>query len=68
MNKRFTYALLVALVYGVIIAILSYVMGGQVNWNSVIGSAIAGFILFAFVWKSRENKRLAKQQQEEGRI
>ncbi|WP_203341071.1 hypothetical protein [Planococcus beijingensis] len=59
MNKRVKNTILGTLVFGIIGFVVTYILNGTPVWTHVIGQAIAGFLLYAFIfpaWEKR-NKR-----------
>lgn len=59
MNKRVKNTILGTLVFGIIGFVVMYILNGTPVWTHVIGQAIAGFLLYAFIfpaWEKR-NKR-----------
>ncbi|ANU12289.1 hypothetical protein BBH88_17865 [Planococcus antarcticus DSM 14505] len=62
MNKRVKNTILGTLVFGFIGYVVSYLLDGNPDWNVVIGQAIAGFLLYAFIlpaWAKR-NKNIKR--------
>ena len=59
MNKRVKNTILGTLVFGIIGFVVTYILNGTPVWTHVIGQAIAGFLLYTFIfpaWEKR-NKR-----------
>ena len=59
MNKRVKNTILGTLVFGLVGFVVTYILNGTPVWTHVIGQAIGGFLLYAFIfpaWEKR-NKR-----------
>ncbi|MFP8782570.1 hypothetical protein [Planococcus plakortidis] len=61
-------AILWAVAYAVVAFSVSYIFGGEPDWLFVVGSLIAGFILFGVMRPIVQNKRRKKQERAGERI
>ena len=61
MNKRIKNTILGTLVFGTIGFVVSYILDGAPVWNLVIGQAIAGFLLYAFIFPAWEKRNKRKK-------
>ncbi|MDQ0428514.1 hypothetical protein QOZ98_001340 [Planomicrobium stackebrandtii] len=62
MNKRVRNTILGTLAFGSIGFIVSYILDGAPDWNVVIGQAIGGFLLYAFLLPAlaKKNKNIER--------
>ena len=56
MNKRVKNTILGTLVFGIIGFVVTYILNGTPVWTHVIGQAIAGFLLYAFILPAMEKR------------
>lgn len=68
MTNRVVKAILWAVAYAAVAFTVSYIFGGEPDWFFVIGTLIAGFILFGVLRPIVQNKRRKKQQRAGERI
>ena len=61
MNKRVKNTILGTLVFGVIGFVVTYILDGAPVWNLVIGQAIGGFLLYAFILPAMEKRNKRKK-------
>lgn len=68
MTNRAVKAISWAVAYAAVAFAVSYIFGGEPDWFFVIGTLIAGFILFGVLRPIVQNKRRKKQQRAGERI
>ncbi|WP_394120338.1 hypothetical protein [Planococcus donghaensis] len=61
MNKRVKNTILGTVVFGVIGFVVTYILNGTPVWTHVIGQAIAGFLLYAFILPAMEKRNKRKK-------
>ena len=61
MNKRVKNTILGTLVFGIIGFVVTYILNGTPVWTHVIGQAIAGFLLYAFIFPAWEKRNKRKK-------
>jgi|GEM_PF-4778095 len=62
MIKLIVKAITWAVAYAAVAFTVSYIFGGEPDWLFVVGSLIAGFILFGVLRPIFQNKRRKKQR------
>ena len=60
LNQRVKNTILGTLVYGLAGIVVTAILNGEPVWNLVIGSAIAGFLIYAFIYPALEKKKRKK--------
>ncbi|TWT05450.1 hypothetical protein FQV26_13535 [Planococcus sp. CPCC 101016] len=61
MTKRVKNTILGTLIFGVIGFVVTYILDGAPVWNLVIGQALGGFLLYAFILPTMETRNKRKK-------